>query len=145
VPPDRLTVNRLRRVTGQIARQPDRLVVVQQKGSALKGWNRGGNRGKSIAQKLQQVVLPGQTVDVEWRMLYMQDDGLLTLQKENVVCVATGESPGMKRRLQAVRMGNRRHELCWHALPVSRTAHPASLSCGGLCLSGRRTAADIRV
>jgi hypothetical protein len=53
-------------------------------------------------------MLPGQAVEVDRRMLDVQNDGPLTIQEEDVVRVASRKSLGVKRCRQAVRLGNGR-------------------------------------
>jgi hypothetical protein len=44
------------------------------------------------SQKLQQLMLPGQAFQIEWRMLHMEDHRPIASQKEDIVCIAAFES-----------------------------------------------------
>jgi hypothetical protein len=72
-------------------------------------------------------MLRSQAVEVERRVLDVQDDRPFSLQKKDVVRVTPGEFPGLKPRCETVRLGNGRQEIC-RACSGSGTAHLVSFS-----------------
>lgn len=121
-------IGRLRRSTWNIRSEPHRTLLVQQKGSPVQGAQGAGNLAQVRFQKIQQLMLPGQAVEIEWWMLHVEHDRPVALQQEDIVCIATFEPLDGNRCWKTVPVADRPQQICGRAREVSRWAHPASVS-----------------
>ena len=121
-------IGRLRRDTWDVRSEPHRPLLVQQKGSPVQGAQRAGNLTQVRLQKFQQLMLPGQAVEIERRMFHVEDDRPITLQKEDIVRIATFEPLDGNWRWKTVLLADCPQQIYGRARGVSRWPHPVSVS-----------------
>ena len=71
--------------------KPHRPLLVQQKSSAVESAQRFRNLRQVRSEKIQQLMLPGQALEIHRRMLHVQDHWAVTLQQKDIVGITTGK------------------------------------------------------